>query len=590
MTIIKVSPGAHRLLCGCIMLLSGLFFSSISHAQSFDEGLQLYQQGDFRQAAEVFNEVDSPEALLFAGKSYFSLGEYLKAQTYLTEVRNNAGSQNVYLEATYTLALSQFQLKQFGEALEHLHELSQEEIKTQIVTDGARLYKSILDFLTLNQRREAFQAVSDPDIRFDLIRSAFGKTDYATAKILLNEYRNTLADKDTLSPRVQELGELIADSLDYSGKAAFGRRLRAPNGITYNIGAALPRYHPSDANFSIAQGLYNGYLLAAEEFNQRNPNKRAFIKYANTGVDTDSSAYAITSLAWNYRVDAVLGPLFSEPAHKMSGLTELYQIPMLAPLANSDTLNTDNPYLYQANPTFASHGRKMARYAVQQLRMDTIAVLAERNSLGATSAYIFRDEAEKLGAKVPYFFVEDLASMGYEIGEFTKYFTTDSVMVDSMNYHRLDGIYAPFTGQAAPTLIDLTLIDLQGMNSTLPVLGSQEWGTVQIPEDRLANRTIFYTESYYNDEESEQSEQFRSGYMDRFGIEPNQFAMIGYDAASFLLRTLERVENPALLKNALKREPLYEGLISNIHFDGEHINQEVKIFELTTQGAQPVQN
>ncbi len=587
---VNVSPAVYRFLCGCIVLLLGLCTPTLTSAQNFDEGVQLYQQGDYRQAAEVFNEIDSPEALLFAGKSYFSLGEYLKAQTYLMDVINSAESKNVYLEALYTLALSEFQLKQFGRALEHLHLLSQEEIRTQIVTDGLRLYNDILGFLTLNQRKEAFQSVPDAKIRYDLIRSAFGRVDYSTAKLLLNEYRNTLAAGDTLNARVKDLSELLADSAAYSRRAAFGNRLRAPNGIVYNIGAALPRYHPSNREFSIAQGLYNGYLLAAEEFNQRNSGKKAFIRYSNTGVDTDSSAYALTNLAWNYQVDAILGPLFSKPAQKMAELAELYQIPMLAPLANSDTLNSDNPYFYQANPTFASHGRKMAQYAVQELRMDTIAVLAEKNSLGASSAYTFRDEAEKLGAHIPYFFIEDLASIGYEIGEFTKYFTTDSILIDSLNYQQVDGIYAPFTGQAAPTLIDLTLVDLQGMNSDLTVLGSQEWGIIEIPENRLTGRTVFFTESYHTDDTSEQVEQFKSDYTDRFGIEPNQFSMIGYDAAAFLLRTLERVENPALLKNALKNQPLYEGLISNIYFDGQHVNQEVKVFQLTTQGAHPVQD
>jgi hypothetical protein len=32
---------------------------------------------------------------------------------------------------------------------------------------------------------------------------------------------------------------------------------------------------------------------------------------------------------------------------------------------------------------------------------------------------------------------------------------------------------------------------------------------------------------------------------------------------------------------------MYEGLISNINFDGTHINQEVKIFEVTEFGIRP---
>lgn len=69
-------------------------------------------------------------------------------------------------------------------------------------------------------------------------------------------------------------------------------------------------------------------------------------------------------------------------------------------------------------------------------------------------------------------------------------------------------------------------------------------------------------------------------------MEPNRFAMIGYDVATYLLETLNRIGNPELLKNALKEQPLYEGLISNISFQGTHINQEVKIFRITDKGVQ----
>jgi ABC-type branched-subunit amino acid transport system substrate-binding protein len=270
-------------------------------------------------------------------------------------------------------------------------------------------------------------------------------------------------------------------------------------------------------------------------------------------------------------------------------LAEQYQVPLIAPLANSDTLNVDNPYVYQANPTFTSHGRKMADYAVNNLQMDTLAVIAEKNSLGEASAFAFRDRAEKLGAKVTHFFVDDLESKGYDITEYTKFFTTDDAKIDSLgNYHYIDGIYAPFTGQPASTLAELLMVDLEAKNSNIPIMGSQEWGNFDIPEVQLENQPIYFSESYYIDQKSKRVEQFRKTFKERFDTEPNRFAMIGYDVATYVLKTLERVENPAYLKNALKEQPLYEGIISNINFKGEHINQEVKVFEMSKNGVRPV--
>src|SRR5699024_855481 len=113
------------------------------------------------------------------------------------------------------------------------------------------------------------------------------------------------------------------------------------------------------------------------------------------------------------------------------------------------------------------------------------------------------------------------------------------------------------------------------------------WGNAQIPEQRLQNRQLYFSESYYINQKSRRAEQFKQRYKERFDMEPNRFAMIGYDIASYVLQTLDRIANPALLKDALKNQPMYEGIINNINFDGTHINQEVKVFEITEDGIRP---
>ena len=560
----------------------------LAQAQTFEKGLKLYEQGSYEKAAAVFNKIDSDRARLFTGKSYFGLGEYLTAKTYFNRLKEE-NNRELYLEARYNLALTDFQLGQYGKALNRLYPFKREERKTRLVTEATRFYNDILHFLTINQRKNAFQQADAAQIKYDLVSAAFGDVNYSTARTL---YRQLLhARIDTSGSAMQKLSKMISDSTSYAVEQAFGRRTATiPDGITYNLGAALPSYESNAPEFEVAQGLYFGFVLAAEEFNQEHPDKKAFIRYQNTASNIDSAAHAMTNFAWNYNTDVILGPLFSEPAKRMAELAEQYQIPMMAPLANSDSLHTDNPYVFQANPTLSSHGRRMAEYAVNTLGMDTLAVITESNSLGESSAYAFRNRAEKLGARVSYFFVEDLASQGFELTEYTKYFTGDSAAVDSLRYHELDGIFAPFTGQAASTLAELLLVDLKALNSRLPILGTQVWGNLELPEEQLDNRRIYFSESFYLNAKSDSVKQFRSRYQERFNTEPNRFAMIGYDTATFVLRTLDRIGNPALLKDAFKNQPLYEGLIGNILFDGTHVNQQVKIFEITPDGIQPVMN
>lgn len=570
-----------------ILLFASLLIPHSLQAQSFEDGLNLYQQGKYSKALAIFSKLSSEKARLFTGKTYFAMGKYLTAQAYLSQISNQS-SDDLYTEAQYTEALTDFQLGQFGDALNRLYQMRQRKVQTQVVANGTQLYNDILNYLTLNQRKNAFQEARYPEIKYDLVSTAMGRVAYPVAKTLYRQLVN--AKIDTTIQAMRKLSSTVSDSMNYAVQMAYNNRYRAPKGITYNIGAALPSYDSNAPSYTVSQGLYFGYVLAAERFNQQHPDKKAFIRYRNTRAKRDSAGYALTELAWNSNVNAVLGPLYSGPASRMATLAEEYQIPMIAPLANSDSLNLDNPYVYQANPTFATHGKVMAEYAVNTLHMDTLAVLVGKNSLGESSAYAFRDKAEKLGAKVVYFFSEDFKSKGYDLTDYTKYFTPDSAVIDSMGYHHLDGIYAPFTGQAAQNLANLLLVDLEAMNSHLTVLGSQEWGKMNIPPNRIANRDIYFTESFYTDPKSSQVEQFKKEFKQRFDIEPNRFAMIGYDAASYVLQTLDRVANPELLKNELKNQPSYKGLISNIDFKGTHVNQDAKIFRITKEGIKPVMN
>ncbi|MDX1586766.1 MAG: tetratricopeptide repeat protein, partial [Balneolaceae bacterium] len=250
--------------CSGLCLFFLFLISMEANAQNFEDGLSLYEEAQYSKAAAVFNRLDNPEARLFSGKSYFSLGQYVKAKQYLSEVPNNA-PKDIYLEAMYTSSLCDFQLGHYDKALTKLLRFEQEPVKTQLVTNALQLYDEILNFLTLNQRKEAYQSVASGRIKFDLVKTALGKVNYSTARLLIREYRET-THKDSLSSGVEELESMVSDSLNYAMQIAFGRQLEAPEGITYNIGAALPEYNTGDREFEISQGLYFGYLLAAEEF------------------------------------------------------------------------------------------------------------------------------------------------------------------------------------------------------------------------------------------------------------------------------------------------------------------------------------
>ncbi len=556
-----------------------LLFSTSTYAQSVESGKNLYQNEDYERALRIFTQIDSPEANLFSGKSYFSLGEFSKSKAYLNKVIDSDESTNIFRqEAKYTKALVLFQIDDFAASLELLHELKSNSRSNPYYTRAITFYDQILSYLSIDQIKTVFRQSSNVEILADVISGALGRVDFSKAKTMVNSLKSSLIDSSAVD--LFQIEAALRDSLTYASRYPFQKYSFAPTGMSYQIGVALPSFDINSDNYEIPQHLYFGIQTAVEEFNANHPDKKVFINFSKTNVDSIQPEDILNHLVWNKDVDVVIGPLFSDVAKSFSDLAEVYEVPVITPLANSDSLSIANNYMFQTNPTFAVQGKKMAQYAVNSLGLDTVAVLAEMDALGEASALAFRHEAERLGAFVQHFFLKDLESDGYDISEYTAYLSKTDTLVPSPG---LKAIYAPFTGAAAPTLIRNLLTDLEASRSDYILLGSEEWADTDLENIRLPETSIHHTQSFEIRYGETDVEEFASNFRLRFQTEPNQFAFIGYDVTKFVLSTLNRVGNPGLLKQGLHELKNYRGLSGYFGFDSEHINQKVLIKSLYKQ-------
>ncbi|MBO6648608.1 MAG: ABC transporter substrate-binding protein [Balneolaceae bacterium] len=538
--------------------------------QTFESGLDLYQQGDYERAARILQQSDEPEAILFTGKSYFSLNNYLLALYYLNTIPENSATE-IKQEAQFTAALTHFQLDDFAKSLDILKTLSKAQPSGSTTRAALTYYDQILGYLTLKQRREVFRESVYDEVRLDVLESSIGLVSYSSAISLLNLYKRSVPSSSPL--RLNRIETMLNDSVSYMQRYNPNRVVQAPKGISYNIGVVLPEFEYEAPEYEIPQHLYFGIQLAVEEFNSENADQKAFITYRNTNDALNSAEGIVNDLVWNEDVDFILGPLFSGVAKEFSNLAEEYEVPLLLPLANADSLDLYNDYVFQLNPSFATQGKVMANYAVNTLGYDTLGVIAEKGSLGDPAARSFVHEAERNGALVEYYFVENLEEYGYDIRDYTQFFTSDTL--DSVDM--VEAVYAPFTGTVAATLVESMLTDLEAMRSTVAILGSEEWMNVNLEDRRLDETELYYTESFNVDTSTVKANTFASSFRLRFSTQPNQFAYIGYDAAKIVLETLKRVKNPAYLRDALKDLNNYEGMSTRVSFRGAHVNHEIKI-------------
>lgn len=563
-----------------LLFLLSLFTTSVT-AQSFDRGVELYNSEQYVEAAELFSNLNDDRSMLFAGKSYLALSELTLAIRYLYSALES-NTESIHHEALYSLALTHFELNNYAQSLEYLHRLIESQNRSGLKNDARRFYNQILDYVSVNQRFQLLHTLSTPSIRFDLVTRSKAYLNHSEIQLMVDELLKLTPDaseRESIQQHFSTESELQRVIQSYP---------TAPIGTVYNIGVILPEFDESDPDFSIPKNLYFGMVLAANDFNSRNIDQKVRLIFKNSYVNADSTAKAFTDMVWKHKIDAVIGPLFSEPAIRMAQLAEEFEIPMLAPLANSDNLNRDFKYTFQLNPTFAVHGKKMAQFAVQELQLNSFAIITEPSSLGRASALAFRHEAERLGAHISYYIEEDFASTGYDFTEVTQVFTPNEELRDSLNYQQSEAIYAPFTGQASSTMMNLMLNGLEGMRSDVVILGSEEWEFAQLTPFQNRFFEIYYTQSIEEPADPSAVNFFQNDYKTRYGSDPDRFSHLGYDTATYLFQSLERAGNPVYLERALRTSPEHRGLSINIHFDGYRINQNLFIRPLSDKAKQRI--
>jgi ABC-type branched-subunit amino acid transport system substrate-binding protein len=349
----------------------------------------------------------------------------------------------------------------------------------------------------------------------------------------------------------------------------------APKGTVIDIGVLMRIPDRSSPEYAVVQSIYNGVLVSVDTFNEQTANLKVRLHFEDAGTQADQ---AFRYLVQNERVRAVIGPLRSDEASDVSVSSLETGVPVLLPLANASSLPADHPFLFRFNPTTDDAGRAMARTAYQRLGLRRVGVFIQGGTEGQREALAFKDEFTVLGGRVTY----------HESNRFTEYGTV-SAFLDTLLQRNAatgdvlthDGVYIPFSQDGANAILEHFMTGLEARQWRVAVLGNEMLGMMDHSAERLARLPIYHTSLVDVMPKYERLEQFRSRYVARTRLNPNEFAYLGYDVATYLLQTLQMVQNPAYLPAALAQMETYRGLGSQFRFDGSTSNRWVPVFQLT---------
>ena len=231
----------------------------------------------------------------------------------------------------------------------------------------------------------------------------------------------------------------------------------------------------------------------------------------------------------------------------------------------------------------------MAQYAMEKLKLKLFGILAPTDVKIMGFVRSFENEVLRNGGRVVFkeWYSPDEKDIGYHIRNIKTVIESlrvDTVFLASVDSTLLDstredtaivGLYCPISSTDF-----IGIIPAQVYYYALPVkiLGNDMWNDFnELYYSRDYTDGILFTSVMFVDVGAPEYMRFKKLYENKYNIEPDEYAIYGYDTARMILKLVESgVRSRAELYRALK-ETSYFGIGMNIRFNSQRLNTYVNI-------------
>jgi ABC-type branched-subunit amino acid transport system substrate-binding protein len=284
---------------------------------------------------------------------------------------------------------------------------------------------------------------------------------------------------------------------------------------------------------------------------------------------------------------------------------------MISPTATDEGIADMGDNIFQMNVTTGVLGRKIARYAVDNLSIKDFVILAPQTAYGRILAESFKEELRRKNCELvdeQYFeegandFREQFQAIRNKL--LTRHLERTSILRgsdfrgtisyrDSITYIdstlAVGGMFIPAEAE------DIVMLAPQVMFHRIrtQILGSSGWHQPNVLKDgkRYVVNTVFST-SFELDQSGKEWLDFAKAYISRYNTEPDRVAALGYDAAALIMKAIRETgsDDPARVRDFLAKTTEYHGLSGVVSFEeGQRANNESAVYKITEGGFVRVQ-
>ena len=334
-----------------------------------------------------------------------------------------------------------------------------------------------------------------------------------------------------------------------------------PEVAEVHIGVLAPLSGPLEER--VGQAAQRGVRLAVEGMNARgglllNGRRHQVVVTLEDSLDRPEAAIdAARKLIHRDRVIALVGPALSRNAVAAAAVAEKQRVPMISPTASLDALTAGRRYVFRATLVDGVQGRLLARFARQDLKARTAAMLYDvASAYNRSIAEVFGRVFEEEGGEV-------VASESYTTGE-SDYGSYLRRILEA----RPDVLLLPNYFDDVPRQVS----QARRLGLSTHLLGADSWdGEVYAPRPEFEGS--YFVDLWHSDVAArlgEPSRGFVEAYRRAFGEMPSSVSALFFDSLELLFVAIERAGSRSgeAIRNELASLEDFHGATGTLSYRG----------------------
>jgi branched-chain amino acid transport system substrate-binding protein len=308
----------------------------------------------------------------------------------------------------------------------------------------------------------------------------------------------------------------------------------------------------------------NGVKLAIAEANAKGgvQGKQVVLKVYDSQGKAEEAATAATRLATQDGALVLVGEITSTNTLAIAPIADTNGIPTITSSATNPRVTKDGektrPYMFRVCFIDPFQGTVMAKFV--------------RNDLKLARAAILRDAANDYSVGLSQFFTRRFLELGGEIVADLSYKAGDQdfkAQLTALKAKNPQIIYVP------GYYTDVALIGRQAkeLGMKIPLAGGDGWDSAKLYEIAQGALDGSYFSNHYTAENpSAVVQEFAKRYQEKYGVPPDAFAALGYDAARVALDSIARAKevSRSAVRDAMEQTKGFQGVTGTFTLDADH--------------------